>query len=183
MSGKSVLGIDTSTKSIAYCLYNKQGRPVQWGEVFFGGESLTDRVVTGAMVIREMREKGLLSADVVAAEKVVYVQNRAAVISLAYSLGMILGAIGNIEVQQITPISWQSSIGNPVLTKAEKDKIGAENPGKSATWLSNKRREFRKQRTIEWVKTKWGVTVESDNVADAFGVGYKGWVDANKGVK
>ena len=178
--GKSVMGIDTSTKSLAYCIYSEEGRPVEWGEVFFGGTSLTDRVVTGAQVIRALKEEhGMFDVDAVSAEQVVFVQNKSAVIALAYSLGMILGALGNINVVQTVPISWQSSIGNNLLTKAEKDQIKKDNPGKSASWLSNKRREVRKQRTIDWVYTKWGITVESDNVADAFGVGYKGWLDLN----
>lgn len=180
MPGKSVMGIDTSTKSLAYCVYNEGGRPVEWGEVFFGGKSLTDRIITGAAVIRELRTaKGKFDVDHVYAEQVVYVNNRSAVISLAYSLGMIISAIGNLNVTQVTPISWQSATGNPLLTKAEKDQIKKDNPGRSASWLSGKRREIRKQRTIDWVYTTWGITVESDNVADAFGVGYKGWQDVN----
>ena len=178
--GKSVMGIDTSTKSLAYCIYSEEGRPVEWGEVFFGGTSLTDRVVTGAQVINSLRhDHGMFDTDAVAAEATVMVNNRSVVISMAYALGMIMGALGNINVSQFPPISWQSSIGNNLLTKAEKDQIKKDNPGKSASWLSNKRREVRKQRTIDWVYTKWGITVESDNVADAFGVGYKGWLDLN----
>ena len=181
MAGKSVMGIDTSTKSLAYCIYSPEGRPVEWGEVFFGGTSLTDRIVTGAQVIRELREKkGKFDVDVISVEQTVLVNNRSVVISMAYSLGMIMGALGNLNIVQHVPIAWQSAIGNGLLTKAEKDQIKKDNPGKSASWLSNKRREVRKQRTIDWVYTKWGITVESDNVADAFGVGYKGWLDANE---
>lgn len=179
--GKSVMGIDTSTKSLAYCIYSEEGRPVEWGEIFFGGTSLTDRIVTGSQVIRELRTvHNRFDVDVVACEQTIFVQNKSVVISMAYSLGMILSSVGNMNIVQYTPISWQSALGNNLLTKAEKEQIKKDNPGRSTSWLSTKRREIRKQRTIDWVYTKWGITVESDNVADAFGVGYKGWTDENE---
>ena len=180
MAGKTVMGVDTSTKSMAFCIYNEDGRPVKWGEVFFGGKTSAERLVSGGQVLRELRTaRDEFDVDVLAAEATVFVNNRAVVIAMAHSLGMIISCLGNTDVRRYAPIKWQQAIGNGLLSKAEKAQIAADNPGKSKTWLSNAGRDLRKQRTIDWVYTKYGITIESDNVADAFGVGYMGWLDAN----
>ena len=52
-------------------------------------------------------------------------------------------------------------------------------PGKTANWYKAKGREIRKQKTIDFCK-ELGVVVESDNVADACGIG---WYAANNMVR
>lgn len=177
---KSVMGIDTSTNSLAFSIFDCSGRLIEWGEISFGGKTVTDRIVTGAKVIRELRDThGRFDVDFVCAEQTVYVQNKSAVISLAYALGMTLGAIGNENVVQMVPVAWQSAINNPLLTKAEKDQIKKDNPTRSTSWLSSKRREIRKDRTRQWVKSRFGLEIESDNVTDAIAIGYVGWGKVN----
>jgi hypothetical protein len=47
-------------------------------------------------------------------------------------------------------------------------------PGKSKSRYTNHYREFRKERTKEWVALNTGVMVESDNVSDAIAIGWYG---------
>jgi hypothetical protein len=83
------------------------------------------------------------------------------------------------KVVEIHPITWQSFIGNKNFTKAEKLEIQKKYPGKTANWYKAKGREIRKQKTIDFCK-ELGVVVESDNVADACGIG---WYAANNMVR
>jgi hypothetical protein len=93
---------------------------------------------------------------------------------MAYVSGAIMASLlkDETEVYKVRPLEWQTAIGNPVLKKPEKDAIIRANPGKSKTWYQAANREFRKQRTIDFVLKTFGVRLESDNVADAIGICY-----------
>lgn len=169
---KTVLGLDVSTKSVGYCLMSSEG-PVTWGEISFSGNTLFERLVDVSRAVRKLA--GELNADLIAIEPIVYVNNRATVISLAYVMGAVLAAFNNPRIAEYNPVKWQRSIGNPPLTATEKSAIKAEFPGKSTAWYSAKGREIRKNRTISWVEQTHGVTLKSDNIADAFGVAQIGW--------
>ena len=43
INGNTVLGIDSSTNSFAFCLFDKQ--PKKWGKVIFKGETVIDRII------------------------------------------------------------------------------------------------------------------------------------------
>lgn len=163
---QTVLGVDASTNSFAFCLYEKNG-PVRWGEIKFKGSSVFERLAYGQRAVAAFKE--YLAADLVVFEGAVYVQNKKTVILLAYAFGALISALINdgAEVAEMSPMEWQNAIGNKVLTKVEKQKIMDDNPGKSKSWYQNKNREFRKQRTMTWVKETFDIEVKSDNVSDA----------------
>lgn len=172
VEAETVLGVDASTNSFAFCVYDKNG-PVRWGEIKFKGSSVFERLVYGGGIIRSLVSK--LDCDIVAIEASVYVNNKSTVIGMAYSVGMIISSLGVKKVVEYRPLEWQSYIGNPPLKKAEKEKIRADYPGKTDSWYSNKGREFRKNRTREWVMNTFGYNISSDNVTDAFGIAAKAW--------
>jgi len=163
---KTVLGVDCSTQSFAFCLFGSDG-PIRWGEIHFKGASVFERLAYGQRAVAAFKE--FLEADLVVFEGAIYVQNKKTVILLAYAFGAVISALINdgAKVEEISPMEWQNAIGNKVLTKAEKQTIVDANPGKSKSWYQNKNREFRKQRTIAWVKDKFGIETDSDNVGDA----------------
>jgi len=173
-SVNTVLGVDASTNSFAFCLYGKDG-PIKWGEVNFKGNSVFERLAYGQRYISAMKDH--LQADLVVFESAIYVQNKKTVILLAYAFGAVISALINngARIEEVGPIQWQSFIGNKALTKAEKETIKREFPGKSASWYSNKNREFRKNRTKEWAEKEFGITLDSDNVSDAIGVAHYGY--------
>lgn len=168
-----MLGIDVSTKSFAFCLYDSTG-PVKWGEILFKGDNVYERLSDGQKKVAALAPT--IKADLVVAEGAVYVQNKKTVILLSYALGAIISALynGGMEIEEVSPITWQNGIGNKALTKIEKQTIRDENPDKSKTWYDAKNREFRKQRTIEFVRTL-GIDTDSDNVGDAAGIAYWGY--------
>lgn len=173
-SVNTVLGVDASTNSFAFCLYGKDG-PIKWGEVNFKGNSVFERLAYGQRHISAMKEH--LEADLVVFESAIYVQNKKTVILLAYAFGAVISALINngSRIEEVSPLQWQNFIGNKALTKAEKEAIKNEFPGKSASWYSNKNREYRKSRTTAWVEREFGISLDSDNVSDAFGVAHYGY--------
>lgn len=168
---ESVLGIDVSTQSFAYCLYDSTG-PVQWGEIKFKGDNVYARLADGQRKVAAIAAG--IKADLVVAEGAIYVQNKKTVILLSYALGAIIAALYNegMKIEEISPITWQNAIGNKALTKAEKLEIETKTPGKSKTWYTAKYRELRKQRTMDFVKNTLGVDTNNDNVGDALAIAH-----------
>ena len=97
-------------------------------------------------------------------------------LSLTALFGAVLGAImkPGVAVKDISPLVWQPHIGNSALTKVEKQAIEDANPGKSKSWYDNKKREFRKERTKDWVTTTYGLQVPTDNQSDAIAISHVG---------
>lgn len=164
------MGIDVSTQSFAYCLYDSTG-PVQWGEIKFKGDNVYARLSDGQRKVAAIAAS--IKADLVVAEGAVYVQNKKTVILLSYALGAIMAALYNegMEVEEVSPITWQNAIGNKAFSKAEKQAFIEATPGKSKSWYDARIREARKQRTMDFVKTL-GVETDNDNVGDAVAIAH-----------
>jgi Holliday junction resolvasome RuvABC endonuclease subunit len=173
---KRVMGADVSTQSFAFSIFD-DGVLVQFGEIEFYGNTVFERLADGQNKVRALKDK--LQVDYVAIESAVFVQNKKTVVLLAYSFGAIIAAMidSGARVVEVAPMTWQNYIGNKVLTKAEKDAIIKETPGKSKSWYSNANRNFRKARTAKWVEDKFGYEITNDNVTDAIALG---WVAATK---
>lgn len=163
---RRVLGIDSSTNSFAYCII-EDGEPVDWGEIPFKGSTVFKRLADGRRKIEEVKSK--LHADVVVIESSIFVQNKKTVILMAYAVGAILSVLMDTidEVDEVSPKEWQSAIGNMPLSKAEKESIKLKTPGKSKSWYDNQAREQRKQFTMDWVREKFGIAADTDNISDA----------------
>lgn len=169
----SVLGIDASTNSVAYCLNTKDGIKT-YGEIVFEGATVFERLADAQQKIP--KELGHLSYDMILFESAVYIQNKRTVILLAYAFGAVLGALvkPGVAVQDVSPLVWQPAIGNPALTKDEKKTIEAAHPGKGKSWYSAKFREFRKERTKAWVVETYGLHAATDNQSDAIAISHYG---------
>ena len=173
-----VLGIDCSTKTLAFSVFDDK-KPLHCGEVFFRGNNLYERLAWIHDRVPALVDIGLLQADYVAFEGAILVGDNARVgISLAYVYGAVMGALmqSGLHVENVNPLTWQSAIGNPNLNKSEKEAIKKEFPGKSASWYKNKGREIRKQRTLDFSKKFFDIDSGSDNVGDAVAIG---WYAAN----
>src|SRR6476661_4276499 len=105
-----VMGVDASTNSLAYCVYDKSG-PVKWDEITFEGSSVFERLAYAQNVIREIDTAGI---DMIVFESAIYVQNKKTVILLAYAFGAIISALMNrgMRVEEMNPLEWQNAIGN-----------------------------------------------------------------------
>lgn len=167
-----IIGIDASTNSIAFCLMDGK-TPVKWGEVVFHGSTVYERLLDAKYKIKSLKER--LNYDTIYIEAAVSVKSVATGLKMAYMFGTIMGELmyDDTEVVEVHPLKWQGYINNPNFTKAEKQRVKEDFPGKSETWYKNKVRELRKQRTINFAKTL-GIETESDNVADAVGIAWWG---------
>lgn len=167
----TVLGVDCSTNSFAFCLMGKDG-PIRWGELNFKGSNVFERLAYAQRNVAAMKQH--LAADLVVFEGAIYVQNKRTVILLAYAFGAVISALINdgAKVEEVSPMEWQNHLGNKALTKLEKDDIRTRNPDKSKSWYDNANRKYRKSRTMDWAKRTYGISVTSDNVSDAIGVAH-----------
>lgn len=73
---------------------------------------------------------------------------------------------------EVSPLQWQYHINNKPLSKGQKEQIEKDHPGKSKGWYQDKARQQRKQFTMDWASTEYGIVVKSDNVSDAVGVAH-----------
>ena len=167
---KKVIGIDASTNSFAFCLMDGE-KVKKWGEVHFQGESVYDRILDAKNKIKAI--KGQLDYDFIVIEAAVSVRSVATGLKMAYVFGTIIGELmhDNIKVVEVHPITWQSYIGNKNFTKAEKEAVRKDSPGKSDNWYKAKIREIRKNRTIDFAE-QMGIKTDSDNVADSAGIAW-----------
>ena len=172
-----IMGADCSTNSFAFAII-EDGKLIHWGEVGHGKGDIMHRAHNANNVARELTfMEEFQDIDAVFYESSVFVNNRQTVIKLAQLLSAAIAPFAKpgVPTEQVSPITWQSFIGNKVLTKAEKDKIKAENPGQKSSWYAEQGRAIRKQRTIDWVKQEFGVEIKSDNISDAIGVAFYGY--------
>lgn len=167
-----VLGVDASTNSLAFCIFEND-KVISYGEVHFEGADIYERILDAKRKTKAMVDAGLLHADFMALEAGVIVKSAHVGIKMAYVFGTIMGEIlaDHMEVIEIHPITWQSYIGNKNFTKAEKQAVRGDFPGKSESWYKNKIRSMRKQKTLDFMREK-GIITESDNVADAAGLAW-----------
>lgn len=168
---KRVIGIDCSTNSLAFAIFEGE-TPIKCGEVRFRGSTVEERLLYAKKITRRLVSMEILKADYIAIESAIMVRNIQTAIDLAYVYGAVIGELMefNAKVTKVAPISWQSGIGNPNLKKAEKDQLKIDNPGKSLSWYQNKGRQMRKQRTLAIARDFFEIADGSDNVGDAVGI-------------
>lgn len=173
LNNRKILGIDASTQSLAFCLFYN-GKPQEWGEIQYNHDK--DLFVRlGSIDQRATIVANRFSdVDYVLIEAPVRMNNIRVAISLAYSYGIVAAkfAARGIRVRDVPPVAWQRAIGNKPFSRQEKLSLKSERPGMSKSWYSTQERKLRKQRTIDWVSNTFGITVESDNVADSIAVAY-----------
>lgn len=170
---KSILGLDISTNSVAYCLNTPDGIKT-FGEITFFGTSIFERIADAQKRIKS--EFPDIEYDMILFESAVYIQNKRTVIQLAYAYGAVISNLvkPRVPVDEITPLKWQPAIGNHPLTKDEKAAVQRDFPDRKASWYTNKYREIRKERTKQWVVEKYGLNVGTDNQADAVAISHVG---------
>ena len=166
-----VLGIDASTASVAFCLF-ENGVPTKFGKLPIVGSDIYEKVKDAnkkAGVITK-----LVNPDYVAVESAIMVRSADAGLKIAMIVGSILSKILKPETKVITvaPIQWQSFIGNKNPTKAEKESIKLEFPGHAESWYKTQIRNRRKQKTMDFFINNFGVEVTDNDVGDSMGIAY-----------
>jgi hypothetical protein len=171
----SIIGMDLSSKSIAYAKF-VDGKPVSCGEIFIEGNNLYDKIKDARAKTQALFDIGILKADTICIEKAVFVNNRSVVIMLANIFGAVMSVLlqNGAKVIETQPLTWQNYIGNPPLTRGEKARLKMDYPGRTASWYSNRGRQIRKLRTLEFARKYFTINTDSDNTGDACGIAFYG---------
>lgn len=172
VKAKKICGIDASTNSLAYAIFDGD-EPVVADEVFFNGSTPFERLKDARVKVKELVEAGTFDGvDYIVIEAAIMVRNIQTAIDLAYVYGAIISELSVVckELHKVAPISWQTGIGNPNLKKAEKEAIITEFPDKSKSWYQNKGRQIRKARTLAIAREFFPIESGSDNIGDAVGI-------------
>lgn len=169
-----VLGLDLSTKSIAFGVIDK-GELDACGKVDIVGEGLWEKCADASRKIDAILK--LTDPEFVCIESAVYVNNRSVIIKLSHIYGSVGGAIGRkgYRVTDVSPLAWGAHIDNPVNNKARRAALKKEFPGRSASWLKAEARRRRKQFTLDWAQEKFKVDPGDDDVGDAIAVAWYAW--------
>lgn len=165
-----VMGIDSSTNSLAFCLLNEQ--PVKWGKIVFNGNNIYEKVVDCRNKMQFIKNE--VSPDYICIESAIMVRSQAVAINMAMIVGVLISelAIDANKIITVPPSAWQNFIGNKNLNKQEKEDIKNNFPGKTETWYRNKSRDMRKQRTLDYFNQKFLLDLSDNDVGDAFGIAY-----------
>lgn len=175
----NVMGIDVSSKTLAYAVVDRDGKLLDHGELVFSQKDTTKRLVQAKKMVEEFNGS-LENVDYIVLEKPIFVNSNATASILSQFAGVVKSIVADgREFQEIAPTEWYKVIGNKGLNKQEKEAFAKANPGKSATWLKGEYRKMRKQRTMDWVMMRHGVAVDNDNIADAIGC-TEWWISENK---
>lgn len=168
-----VIGIDCSTNSLAYAIF-EDGEPVLCGEVFFTGSDIYERLNDARRKTQALVDSGVLVGDYVGMEAAIAGKSAQVTIKLSYVYGAVLSVLmqNKMDVTTVAPITWQTYIGNPNLKMHEKETIKNANPDRKASWYQNEGRKLRKSRTLEFAREYFTITTGSDNVGDAVGIAY-----------
>jgi Holliday junction resolvasome RuvABC endonuclease subunit len=169
---KKILSIDASTNSIAFAVFEDK-KLVMNGKINFEGKNVYQKVQDASRKLSEFFEN--VGGSTIVIEHTVFMNSPKTVSDLALVQGAILGAAGINRIPvagSVNPITWQSFIGNKVLSKIEKKEMADANPGKSIAWYKAREREARKQKTINFVNTYYDKSVSDDDVADAIAIGH-----------
>ena len=170
-TASSVLGIDASTNSVAFCLF-EDNKPKKWGKIEFTGSDIYEKIYDAKIKMHAMLTE--LKSEYIAIEGAVLVRSPDAVIKLSYVYGVVIAELMSTgsKVITISPTSWQAHIGNKNPTKDEKSAIRLAHPGYADSWYKNKLRNMRKQRTVDYFNDKYKLSLEDFDVADSFGIAY-----------
>lgn len=166
-----VLGIDASTSSIAFCLF-ENGKPVKYGKFPLEGMDIYEKVADAGKKTKIV--SSFLSPDYVAIESAIMVRSADAGLKIAMIVGAALSVLlkPNVKTISIVPVQWQSFIGNKNPTKADKLALQNEFPGKSETWYKGEMRNRRKQKTMDYFNNNFGTDITDNDVGDACGIAY-----------
>jgi len=161
-----IMGIDNSTQSLAYCIFNGKD-PESWGEINFTGNNTFERLPDIRKQLESFSKD--VEVDIIGIEQTTRVNSQKTAILLAMAAGVVISFLAEkAKVVEVSVSTWQSKTSKPSLSKLEKSAFKKASPGRTASWYKNQFRIQSKQRTIDWVKDTYGVELTSNNIADAF---------------
>lgn len=185
MSQPSVIcAIDASTNNIAFTFYTYKNL-TDHGKINFEGSNIYEKVIDATAKVKAFFEF-YNKTEAIVIEHTVFMNSPKTAADLALVQGAIIGGAGLAGIKvigRVSPITWQSFLGNKKLTKEEQLQIRANNPGKSVSWYKTYERDFRKRRTIKLLEIIYDKKIDDYDVADAAGIGHWAINNWDKAVK
>ena len=179
-----ICAIDASTNNLAFAFYCWKDI-TQYGKINFEGSNIYEKVIDATAKVKAFFELYNKTTAIVI-EHTVFMNSPKTAADLALVQGAIIDGAGlaNIDiVGRVSPITWQSFLGNKKLTKEEQLQIRSVNPGKSDSWYKSYERDFRKRRTTKLLEVIYDKKIEDYDVADAAGIGHWAINNWDKAVK
>ena len=179
-----ICAIDASTNSLAFAFYSYKNL-TQYGKINFEGDNIYQKVLDACAKVKPFFEH-FNKTDAIVIEHTVFMNSPKTAADLALVQGAIIGAAGLAGISiigRVSPITWQSYLGNKKLTKEEQLKIRSVNAGKSDSWYKSYERDFRKRRTIKLLEVTYDKQIDDYDVADAAGIGHWAINNWEKAVK
>ena len=180
----NICAIDASTNSLAFAFYTHK-KLTGYGKINFEGNNIYEKVIDATAKTKALFDYyNLIKAVVI--EHTVFMNSPKTAADLALVQGAILGGAGLAGVSiigRVSPITWQSYLGNKKLSKEEQLQIRTANPGKSLSWYKSYERDFRKKRTIKLLEIAYDKKIDDYDVADAAGIGHWAINNWEKAVK
>ena len=167
-----VCSMDASTNSLAFAIFEDK-KLIRSGKINFVGNTTYEKIGDAFAKVRAFFKS--CAVDSVVIEHTVFMNSPRTAADLALIQGAILSAMwqsGISEIGSVSPITWQSYIGNKKLTKEEKLLVKNQNPSKSLSWLKAYERNIRKERTIKYVNINYDMKISDNDVADAIAIGH-----------
>lgn len=174
-----VMGIDCSTHALAFAIF-ENGKPEKWGRIDFNGANVFERMLDARRKVHAFVTLTEVKVDYITFEAAILAKtaNADVTIKLAMVYGICIAELMGTGTEIVTPrpLEWQSYLGNPNFTKAEKEGLKKEVPNKSTSWYSTEIRKRRKQKTMDFFNEKWPhLELTDDNIGDACGLAYYGY--------
>ena len=168
-----ICAIDASTNSLAFIIYSYKNLS-DHGKIVFEGKDIYQKVIDANKKTKALfQHYNLVEAIII--EHTVFMNSPKTAADLALVQGAIIGGAGLAGINiigKVSPITWQSYLGNKKLTKEEQLQIRSANPNRSLSWYKSYERDFRKQRTIKLLDVIYDRKIEDNDVADSAGIGH-----------
>jgi hypothetical protein len=168
-----ICAIDASTNSLAFAFYTHKTL-TGYGKINFQGGNIYEKVIDATAKTKALFDHYNMIKSIVI-EHTVFMNSPKTAADLALVQGAILGGAGLSGIYligRVSPITWQSYLGNKKLNKEEQLQIKTANPGKSLSWYKSYERDFRKRRTIKLLEIIYDKKIDDYDVADAAGIGH-----------
>lgn len=166
-----VMGVDASSQSFAYAVFDSKV-PVEWGIVRYTGKDRFIRAVDSYYKVKALMAR--LDVEYILQEQAVGSVNQKTGLILAQAYGVTLPLMieNSNKYEMINPNEWQALLGKKILTPSQ---IKVKFPGEKPHFYTEKGRELRKLRNLEWVKENLGIDLpyEANDVGDALCIGAK----------
>lgn len=176
---KRAMGVDTSTTSLAYCIMEVDADdcwvPIDYGKLDLLGDTIGKRCGdVNRKLYGFLREHDPTAVFI---EAPVFINSKLVTIKLSKIVGAATGVVEATgrDSYEVPPMTWMNYIGNPTRdSPAFKKQLRTDNPGKTKSWYKAESRRLRKERTRQWVIDQFDITIDDDDVTDAFGLCWYG---------